>query len=62
MLQNDEALHYGKPHLCYITLKTSVLSGVVSINFEVIPAFLLGLQISIRGCTPMPNCPWHYPN
>ncbi len=28
MLQNDEALYYGKPHRCYITPKSLVIIGV----------------------------------
>lgn len=40
MLQNDEALYYGKPHRCYITSKPLVIIGVVSINFKVIILFL----------------------
>ena len=61
MLQNDEALYYGKPHRCYITPKPLVIIGVVSINFKVIILFLLLVANLIRGCTPKPNCPWLYP-
>lgn len=59
MLQNDEALYYGKPHRCYITPKSLVIIGVISINFKVIILFLLVANL-IRGCTP-PNCLWLYP-
>ena len=61
MLQNDEALYYGKPHRCYITSKPLVIIGVVSINFKVIILFLLLVANLIRDCTPKPNCPWPYP-
>ena len=62
MLQNDEALYYRKPHLHYITPKTLVIIGVVSISVKVIILFLLLVANLIRGCTPKPNCPWLYPN
>ena len=62
MLQNDEALYYGKPHLHYITPKTLVIIGVVSIYVKVIILFLLLVANLIRGCTPKPNCTWLYPN
>ena len=61
MLQNDEALYYGKPHLHYITPKTLVIIVVVSIYVKVIILFLLLVANLIRGCTPKPNCPWLYP-
>ena len=61
MLQNDEALYYGKPHLHYITPKTLVIIGVVSISVKVIILFLLLVANLIRGCTPKPNCHWLYP-
>ena len=61
MLQNDEALYYGKPHHHYITPKTLVIIGVVSIYVKVIILFLLLVANLIRGCTPKPNCPWLYP-
>ncbi len=48
MLQNDEALYYGKPHRCYITPKSFVVISVVSINFKVIILFLLVANL-IRG-------------
>ena len=44
MLQNDEALYYGKPHRCYITPKSLVIIGVISINFKVIILFFVGCK------------------
>ena len=52
MLQNDEALYYGKPHLRYITPKTLVIIGVVSIYVKVIILFFCWLQIS-SGVAPL---------
>ena len=52
MSQNDEALYYGKPHLHYITPKTLVIIGVVSIYVKVIILFFCWLQIS-SGVAPL---------